>query len=119
MTKQIKSITTQLKIAEEYLREMLKADDTKDFELYIKRYEKDRIAGFSQERFHQDIECMHQDNGMNLGYEFLSSLRTQTFDELEVFRSVWKGVYEKRDAVIEIGIYKKEGIWYLIQSAVY
>ena len=119
MTEQIKEVSIPLSIAESYLKEMLKADDTKDFELYIKRYEKGRIVGFSQERFHKDIEHMHQNNGMNLGYEFLTSLRTQSIDELTVFRSVWKGIYEKRDAVIEIGIYEKEGNWYLIRSAVY
>lgn len=119
MAKKIKSNSEQLKIAEKYLKEMLKADDTKDFALYIKRYEQERIAGFSQEQFLKDIECMHQDNGMNLGHEFLSSLRTQTVDGLEVFRYVWKGVYEKRDAVIEIGIYEKSGDWCLARSAVY
>ncbi|MGB0944261.1 MAG: hypothetical protein ACPGUE_17765 [Marinomonas sp.] len=33
-----------------------------------------------------------------------------------MFRSVWKGVYERRDAVIEIGIYKKRG--YLVFDSV-
>ena len=119
MTEQTEDTSIQLSIAETYLKEMLKADDTKDFALYIKRYEKERIAGFSQERFHKDIECMHQDNGLNLSYEFLSTLRPQMVEGVEVFRTVWKGIYEKRDAVIELGIYQKGEDWFVIRSAVY
>ena len=106
-------------IAEKYLKEMLEADDTKNFELYTKRYEEKHLVNFSRERFSDDIKCMHDRNGMNTGYEFLCTLRNSSIDALDVFRFVWKGVYEKRDAVIDFGIYKKNGNWYVIQSAVY
>ena len=62
---------------------------------------------------------MHERNGMNTGYAFLGILRNSKLDDLDIFRSVWKGIYEKRDAVIELGIYKKNGAWYVITSAVY
>ena len=56
---------------------------------------------------------------MNTGYEFLCTLRNSSIDALDVFRFVWKGVYEKRDSVIDFGVYKKNGNWHVIQSAVY
>jgi len=106
-------------IAEKYLQEMLEADDTKNFELYTKRYEKKHLVNFSQERFLEDIKYMHDRNGMNTGYEFLSALRNASIDGLDVCRFVYKGIYEKRDAVIDFGVYKKNGNWYVIESAVY
>ncbi len=106
-------------IAEKYLKEMLEADDTKNFDLYTKRYEDKYLGNFSRERFSEDIEGMHERNGMNMGYEFLCTLRNFSFDGLDIFRFVWKGIYEKRDAVIEIDVYKKNGDWYIIQSAVH
>jgi hypothetical protein len=109
----------ELKISETYLKEMLKADDAGDFELYVKRYEKKYLKEFTHERFSNDIKYMHESNGLNTGYEFLSTLRNSKVDDLDIYRSVWRGVYEKRDAVIEIGVYKKNNIWHVIKSAVY
>jgi hypothetical protein len=109
----------ELVIAEKYLKEMLEADNTANFELYTKRYEEKYLVNFSKERFSDDIKGMHERNGMNTGYEFLGALRKSRFDGLEIFRFVWKGIYEKRDAVIEFDLYKKSGNWYVIQSAVH
>lgn len=108
-----------LAIAEKYLKEMLEADDTANFELYTKRYEKKYLVNFSKEIFSDDIQCMHEKNGMNTGYEFFGTLRNARFDNLDVFRFVWKGIYEKRDAVIEIDLYEKNGNWHVIRSAVH
>lgn len=109
----------EMAIAEKYLKEMLEADDSKNFELYTKRYEKKYLANFTREIFLDDIKHMHEQNGMNIGYEFLCTLRSTKLDDLDVFRSVWKGIYEKRDAVIELGIYKNNGDWYVIVSVVH
>ena len=111
--------TEILAIAEKYLKEMLEADDTVNFELYIKRYEEKYLGNFSREIFTSDIAHMHKRNGMNTGYMFLSKLRNAKIDGLDVFRTVWKGVYENHDAVIEMEIYKKNGVWYVIKSAVH
>lgn len=109
----------ELVVAEKYLKEMLQADDTENFELYTKRHEEKYLINFSRERFSNDIRHMHERNGMNKGYEFLGTLRNSSVDGLDIFRSVWRGIYEKRDAVIDFGVYKKDGNWHVIKSAVY
>ena len=106
-------------IAEKYLKEMLEADDTGNFELYTKRYEEKYLVNFSKDRFSDDIKDMQQRNGKSTGYEFLGSLRNSKFEDLDIYRFVWKGVYEKRDAVIEMGVYERSGNWHVIRSAVY
>lgn len=108
-----------LTIAEQYLKEMLEADDAANFELYTQRFEEKYLVNFTSEMFSNDIKHMHERNGMNTGYEFLGTLRNSTLDNLDVFRSVWKGFYEKRDAVIEIGVYKNKDKWFVITSAVH
>lgn len=113
------SDTEALKIAEQYLREMLEADDSANFELYTQRYEQKYLGNFSRERFLSDIKGMHERNGMNTSYAFLGTLRNATLDGQDVYRSAWKGVYEKRDAIIELGVYEKDGEWHVIKSAVY
>ncbi|GHF94435.1 hypothetical protein [Thalassotalea marina] len=111
--------TEELAIAEKYLKEMLEADNTGNFDLYTKRYEEKYLVNFSREVFLNDIKCMNERNGLNIGYEFLGTLRNYNFKGLDIFRFVWKGIYEKRDAVIEIAIYKKEGNWHVIESVVH
>jgi len=115
MTKQ----PEELAVAEQYLQEMLEADDAGDFDLYKKRFEAKYLEGFTKDVFNNDIEHMNKINGKHVDYEFLGVLRNQKVDDLDVYRTVWKGIYEKRDAVIEMGIYKKNGVWHVIQSAVY
>jgi len=108
-----------IKIAEKYLEEMLAADDAGDFDLFTKRYESIYLEGFTVERFNSDIKAMHKRNGKNKGYEFLASFRNQIIDGNEVYRTVWKGIYEKRDAVIDFGVYKKDETWYVLISVVH
>lgn len=112
-------LTEELKVAEKYLKEMLEADDTANFELYTQRYEEKYLGEFTPEIFDSDIQHMHENNGAHTGYEFLGTLRNQRVDDLDVYRTVWKGIYEKRDAVVEMGIYKKNGVWHVLRSAVY
>lgn len=106
-------------MAEQYLQEMLEADDTKNFELYTRRYESRYLDGFTEDVFSHDIQHMHERNGMNKGYEYLSTLRSASLDGLEIHRFAFKGMYEKRDALIDMGVYNKDGSWYVIKSAVY
>lgn len=106
-------------IADKYLNEMLQADDTGNFELYTKRYEEKYLVNFSKDRFLDDIKEMQKRNGKNTGYEFLGTLRNSKFDNLDIYRFVWKGVYENRDAVIEMGVYEKNGNWHVIRSVVH
>ena len=112
-------VPEELVVAEKYLQEMLEADNTANFELYTKRYEEKYLINFSKDRFLDDIKGMHKRNGLNTGYEFLTALRNTKYDDLDIFSFVWKGIYEKRDAVIELGLYKKNENWYIIQSVVY
>jgi len=93
----MKDSSEEQAIAEKYLKEMLEADDTKNFDLYTKRYENKYLRNFSRERFSEDIKEMHECHGMNTSYEFLCTLRNFSFDGLDIFRFVWKGIYEKRD----------------------
>lgn len=86
----------EFEIAENYLKEMLKADDAADFDLFTKRYESKYLENFAEERVQNDIEATHKRNGMNKGYEFLASLRNEIIDGNDVYRTVWKDIYEKR-----------------------
>jgi len=116
---------TELGIAESFLQKMLEADDSGNYDLYIKHFEPRDLIGFTKERFKNDIKQMHERNGMNVGYEYFGSLKAPREDSTnadghhEGFRFIWKGIYEKREALIVIGIHKKDGTWYLNNASVH
>jgi hypothetical protein len=105
-------------IAEAFLKEMLEADDTGNYDLFVKHYEAKDLIGFSIERFKNDIKHMQERNGMNLGYDYLGALKGYLDEDHDgCYRFVWKGLYEKREALIVIGIHRKNGIWYVNESS--
>lgn len=67
----------ELAAAEKYLNEMLEADDTADYELYIKRFEEKYLTRFTDDIFRSDIANMHEENGKHIDYEYLGTLRKQ------------------------------------------
>ena len=112
-------LKTERAIAEKFLKEMLKADDTGNYELFIKHYEEKDLVDFSPERFEQDIKQMQARNGKNMGYEYFGGLKGYHDSKDDVcYRFVWKGIYEKREALITIGIHCKNDTWYINESSV-
>ena len=106
-------------IAEKFLKEMLKADDTSNYDLFVKYYEEQDLVDFSPERFEQDIKHMQARNGRNVGYEYFGALQGYRDGNHDgCFRFVWKGIYEKREALITIGIHCKDGTWHANESTV-
>ena len=80
---------------------MLEADDTGNYERFIKHYEEKDLVDFSIECFQNDIKLMQARNGMNLGYEYFGALQGyREGDHDGCFRFLWKGLYEKREALI-------------------
>tara|TARA_R110002033_G_scaffold165185_3_gene202885 strand:- start:5455 stop:5805 length:351 start_codon:yes stop_codon:yes gene_type:complete len=106
-------------IAEQFLKEMLKADDTCNYELFVKHYEEKDLVDFSPERFEHDIKQMQARNGKNMGYEYFGALKGyHDGKRCAYYRFVWKGIYEKREALITIGIHHKDDTWYINESTV-
>ncbi|PYF84598.1 hypothetical protein DFP75_101636 [Marinomonas alcarazii] len=106
-------------IAEKFLKEMVKADDTSNYDLFVKHYEEQDLVDFSPERFEQDIKHMQARNGRNVGYEYFGALQGYRNGNHDgCFRFVWKGIYEKREALITIDIHCKDGTWHANESTV-
>jgi len=107
-------------IAEGFLKEMLEADETGNYELLTKHYEEKDLIDFSPKRFEDDIKHMQERNGKNLSYKYFGSLQGYREDDHDgCFRFVWKGIYEKREALIVIGIHRKKNTWHVNTSLVH
>lgn len=111
--------TELLSIAEQYLDEMIEAERTNDYEAWIARFEQEDLEGFNQEIFESDIQEMNEELGAYKSRSFLETLRAASEDRnSESHKFVWKGVYEKVDVIMIVGIHKNDGDWYVNQYTI-
>lgn len=104
-------------IAEQYLDEMLDAEESLDYQSFVARFEKEDVLNFGESRFKKDMYAIREDLGEYRSREFLGSLKG--FENVDYpdrhpgcIRFVWKGVFEKNETLIVVGIHKKEGVSY-------
>ncbi|UTD54415.1 hypothetical protein [Halomonas sp. MS1] len=108
----------ELKIAEKYLAEMLKADQNRDYASFIKRYET-VDSGFSEDVFIKDVEAMKDELGTYKERVYLGSLNCSGKGSPQrSLRFVWRGIYEKNEALIVLGIHQNAGVWYVNENHV-
>lgn len=110
----------QLFIAESFLDEMLEAEKNNDYEAWIVRFEAVDLQGFSKEIYAKDIYEMNEKMGAYKHRMFLATLRAKKGDDdSESYKFAWKGVYEKEDVIMIVGIHKKDNVWYVHQYTIH
>lgn len=100
--------------AEQYLDEMLDAEKAVDHQRFIKRFETKYVENFTESRFRKDMRSIREDLGDYRGREFLGCLKGfEDPDRLRKYpgckRYVWKGIFEKNETLMVVGIYEKDG----------
>lgn len=115
----MQELKEQLLIAEKYLDEMLEAEKTNDYEAWITRFEEVDLLDFNKDMFEKDISEMNEKMGAYKTRSFLETLRSAiSRGDSESHKFVWKGVYEKTDVIMIVGIHKKNDIWHVHQYTI-
>lgn len=105
------------RVAEEFLDEMLEAEKNLDYHAFVQRFEKKDIDNFGESRFTKDMYAIRTDLGNYKSREFLGALNGfEDADNVgrypECIRYVWRGIFEKNETLMIIGLHKKEGVFY-------
>lgn len=109
------SINTEaLAVAEKYLDEMIAADAANDYEAFIRPFIVDEE--FTKEKFEADVAEMQPAMGKYVSREYLGSMKGNDDDHKDSLRFVWKGIYEKQEALIVVGICQIDGNWFAIEG---
>lgn len=109
----------ELKVAEQYLKEMLEADRDGDYRAFVSRFENIDPEEFNESTFLNDVELMKEELGAFKERVYLGTLNRLCKDGQEKsLRFVWRGIYDKNEALIVLGIHKKGGIWYVNENHV-
>lgn len=106
------------KIAEQYLDEMLEAEESVDYQSFVARFEKQDVANFGQSRFKKDMYSIREDLGEYRSREYLGALKG--FNDVDrsdrhsgCTRHVWRGIFEKNETLIVVGIHEKDGVYHV------
>lgn len=106
--------TEALTVAEKFLDEMIAADAANDYEAFIRPFVVDEE--FTREKFEADVAEMQAAMGEYKSREYLGSLKGNDTDHKDSLRFVWKGFYEKEEALMVVGICQIDGDWFAIEG---
>ena len=119
----MKEDKTLLALAEEILDEMIEAESTEngDYDLFVKHF--DTVENFGPSRFKKEMLCIREDLGEYKSREYLGSLKGHVDPDNpdkypECVRFNWRGIFDKNETLITLGIHKKDGK-YLVNEIMY
>ncbi|MBX2838624.1 MAG: hypothetical protein KTR35_17325 [Gammaproteobacteria bacterium] len=107
--------------AEQYLDEMLEAERNSDYVAFCKRFEEDDLIDFDEQAFKEAVEAQRQELGGYQSRIFLGALNgyqdvTDAEKHPDCLRYVWRGLFEKNETLIVVGIHERNGIWHVNEN---
>ncbi|EKF73443.1 hypothetical protein A11A3_13860 [Alcanivorax hongdengensis A-11-3] len=109
----------EIETAETFLTEMLEADRVGHYSSFIQHFDPAELEGFDEKAFLDDVALMRDELGAYQSRHFLGSLQGfQHEDRPQSRRFVWRAVYEKNEALIILGMHRKDGEWVVNESVV-
>lgn len=116
---------SQLALAEQILDEMIEAEceGNENYELFVKHFDKETLRDFGPTRFKKEMMCIREDLGKYKSREYLGSLKGHVDPDYpdkhpECIRYNWRGIFEKNETLITLGIHKANGK-YLVNEIMY
>jgi len=112
-----------LAFAEEILSEMIEAESTEEgnYELFVKHF--DAVDDFGPTRFKKELLCIREDLGDYKSREYLGALKGHVDPDYpdkhpDSVRFNWRGIFDKNETLITLGLYKKDGK-YVVREIMY
>jgi len=109
-----------LAIAEQYLDEMIQAEleENADYEMFTQRFDKESLKDFGPSRFKKEMLCVNEDLGRYKSREYLGSLNgfvdpDDPDKHPGCIRYNWRGIFEKNETLITLGMHIVDGEYYV------
>jgi len=116
-------ITRREQIAEQYLDELLEGLAEKDYAKVSRHMDEEESKDFTEKEFLRMHSDLLEDLGPYVSREYLGSISGESKVEPqqeypEGVRHVWRGVFEKHQVFIHVGIYQKNGTHYIAEAKI-
>ncbi len=110
-------ISNQQRLAEQYLDEVLEGHLEKNYAKFSKNFDERLLDEVTEKNFLRTSAVANEDYGPYVSRVYLGSV-DGVFDEPlerypEAIRHVWRGIFEKQEAFLNVGIYVKNGRQYI------
>ncbi len=102
--------------AEQFLDQMIEADRNRDFALFMKNFDSEEYKTckeYTKGNYLKDIDEHESDLGNYCSREYLGCVKGRFPDS---YRFVWKGICEKNDVVIIVGVVKKNSRFFVTEN---
>jgi len=114
-------INKREKIAEEYLSEMLVGHMEMDYEKITKHMDEDESEDYTKKEFMRTHTDLHEDLGPFVSRNHLGAISGESTTEPDEeypggIRHVWRGVFEKHEVFIHVGIFLKDGTYTVAEA---
>ncbi len=109
-----------LAMAEQYLQEMIEAEleENADYEKFTQRFDEETLKDFGPAKFKKEMYCCNEELGRYKSREYLGSLKGFVDPDApdrhpNCIRYNWRGIFEKNETLITVGIHEKDGVHYV------
>lgn len=114
-------ISKRQQIAEQYLDEMLEGHLEMNYGKITKYVAEDELDDYTEKEFLRMHADLNEDLGPYVNREYLGAIsgesRIETVQDYpEGIRHVWRGVFEKHEVFIHLGIFLKNGTHYVAEA---
>ena len=110
-------LNKNLQRAEQYLDEVLEAEEELSYEKFIRRGEKKYFVSFTEAQFLRDMRDIREDYGNYVRRDFLGCVAAEKREAdprtQNMLRYVWRGIFDKSEVLITMGIYEEDGTYYM------
>ena len=87
------------------------------YEKFIRHCEKKYIVSFTEAKFLRDLRDIREDYGNYVSREFMGCVASEKRESdprtENMVRYVWRGIFDKNEVLITMGIYYKDGNYYM------
>ena len=109
-------LNRNLQRAEQYLDEVLESEEEASYEKFTRRCEKKYIVSFTEAKFLRDLRDIREDFGHYVRREFMGCVAAEKRERdprtENMVRYVWRGIFDKNEVLITMGIYYSNGTYY-------
>jgi len=106
-------ISNNQRRAEQYLDEILEAESELNYAKFVKRREERYLPNFTERDFNRAVRNLNEDCGACISREYMGSINDILADVTGNFpgnvKHLWRGVCEKGEVFIVLGIYQRDG----------
>jgi len=118
MPENLTDATAERAIAERYIDEMLDAEKNVDYDAFIVRFEPTDLENFPKEKFENDMKNIREELGDYISRDYLGQVKgfvhpAKNEGYPDCIRFVWRGVFERNEAIVTMGIHKRSGQWFV------